>query len=181
MNLKIILVLIFLVLLLSSCGLQEDNNTNYPISAYPEPIRIDQTYPGSNIPTVSSPKIHPSYPMDAPEPLPGFGSISGTLYSFTTGITLAKTNFYLIPGDGPNRNEMPPILVGPSEKDIQGITDQNGQFFIDKVPPGNYFLIVESPYSYSPAVTSETDFTPLLLAVKENKKYPLGVIQVSWP
>mgnify|MGYP005835198959 FL=1 len=76
---------------------------------------------------------------------------------------------------------MPPLLVGPREEDIQGITDEKGQFFIKNIPPGAYFLIVEAPYSFSPAVISASNFTPLLLEVKANEKYPLGVVYVSWP
>lgn len=180
MYFKLFLITIFL-LTITSC-----NRTESDISrVYPSPaesaIENTQPYPRSYFPTVSLTHQIPPHPNDAPKPKIGYGSISGTLYSFTTGITLAKTHYYLIQGDGPNRNEMPPLLVGPTDEDIKGITDEKGQFFINNIPPGNYFLIVEAPYSYSPAVTSMTDFSPLLLKIIENEKYPLGVVFVSWP
>lgn len=167
-----------LFFLFPSCNIKNStSNSGYPIDAHQ--TDIVEVYPKDN--TITSSFELPDFPNDAPEPSESFGSISGTLYSFTTGITLAKTYFYLTPGDGPDKRNMPPLLVGPREEDIQGITDEKGQFFIKNIPPGTYFLIVEAPYSFSPAVISASNFTPLLLEVKANEKYPLGVVYVSWP
>ncbi len=182
MNKKVLITYFVVLFLLSSCDSSStDINTSYPTITQSTKIGIAVAYPSISENTLPSPENIPSSPTDAPEPNTGFGSISGTLYSFTTNITLAKTYYYLLVGDGPNKDKMPPILIGPKEGDIQGITDENGQFFINNIPPGNYFLIVESPYNYSPVVTSKSDFTPLLLTIKENNKYPLGVVFVSWP
>ena len=196
------LLFILLMLLISSCSstavptvptqgptavanLTPTSNLDYPApittqpenaNAYPMPggqTRITP-FPTGQIPTA---------PSDAPQPDNGKASISGTIFSFTTSMVVPKTFYYLTPGWGPQKIDPPPALVGPNEKngDISAYTDETGQIFLNNIPPGNYYLAVSAPYSWSVAEISPTDNKPKLITLAANQKYPLGVIYVSWP
>lgn len=90
--------------------------------------------------------------------------------------------FYLTPAVGEDHRQMPTFLIGPHEnaEDVRGYTDSNGQFVLDNVPPGNYYLIVWAPYDWVPAETSRADATPLLLELAPDQKKPLGIVYLGW-
>jgi len=125
----------------------------------------------------------PQAPLSAPLPKPGRASISGTLYSYTIRRIVPKTMFYLTSAVGEDNRKFPPILIGPDDEagDIRGASDATGQFAMDDLPPGNYFLIVWAPYTWIPAETDEFQLEPRLIELKANKPNPLGVVYLSWP
>lgn len=121
-------------------------------------------------------------PIGAPQPGPGKASISGVLYSYTMSRVLPGTMFYLTRAVGNDNRTMPTWLIGPEvEKgDIRGWTDVNGQFALNNIPPGNYYLIIWAPYDWIPAENSSDDPTPRLIELGENQREPLGVVYVPW-
>jgi len=128
--------------------------------------------------------VHPSVdkitpPQDAPQSDTGKASISGTLYSFVTSKVIAQTLLYLTKAYGTDNRSVPPVLIGPepSRGDITEVSDEKGHFFVKNIPPGNYFLIVAAPFSWSLAVTS-SDRTPLLIELKPDQKQSLGIVYV---
>jgi hypothetical protein len=127
--------------------------------------------------------VLPVAPNEAPKPEAGMASISGVLYSYTTGQTVGGTEFFLIPGVGPEKKDVPIVLVAPdaSRGEIIGRSDDNGNIALQNIPPGNYFLIVWAPMSWSVAEKSNTDKAPLLLELDAESQIPLGVIYLSWP
>lgn len=169
-------------LLLLGAGCSSPNAS----TAYPAPPIVVRgvPYPGPQgaFPAVT-PQAPPTPPKDAPLPQPGKASISGVLYSFTLPHVLGKTLFYLTPAVGTDRRQMPNILIGPEDKkgDMRGYTDERGQFALDNVTPGNYYLIVGVPYNWIPAVISETDETPQLIEISPNQRKPLGIVYIPWP
>lgn len=90
--------------------------------------------------------------------------------------------FYLTPAVGEDHRQMPIWLIGPEEQkgDIRGYTNSRGQFALDNIPPGNYYMIVWAPYDWVPAETSEMDNSPLLVELGANQKKPLGIIYLAW-
>jgi len=122
-------------------------------------------------------------PSDAPPPEPGKASISGTLYSYTIERLLPETVFYLTAAVGEDSRSMPPILVGPIDEqgDIRGITDLNGQFAINDIPPGNYFLIAWAPYNWAPAEISDVEQRARLIELEVSQREALGILYLSWP
>lgn len=84
---------------------------------------------------------------------------------------------------GADNRDLPPAFIGPEQNrgDIAGISDEKGHFFVKNIPPGNYFLVVSAPFSWSLAVVSDKDFAPLLIELGPDQKQPLGIIYVSWP
>lgn len=153
------------------------NNNNLVISddpLYPSPGHF------SNLPTNTSGqsiKIEPLKPSD------GKASISGMIYSFTSKMTLPDTKIFLTKALG-DENAPPPLLMSPDESvgDVIGRTDMNGEFQINNIPPGNYYLIVWGPDISSIVVNlSAENYSPLLFTLQPNEKYNLGILNVSWP
>lgn len=127
--------------------------------------------------------VVPSPPTEAPEPDPGMASISGVLYSYTIKQAIAGTGFFLIPAVGPDKKDVPPIIVSPeaSKGEIISRSDNSGNISIKDIPPGNYYLVVWAPMNWSVAQISEEDTNPLLLELSAGSRIPLGVIYISWP
>ena len=193
---KIIGLLVFVILLSACAGSPSSTLQATPDESYPGPVQAlpMEGYPGlgdSNngtpIADVKNPGLPegqlPSAPSSAPKPESGKGSVSGTIFSFTTRIILADTMFYLTPAMGPEDKDLPPALFGPQEEsgDIVGKTDEKGQFSLTNVPPGNYFLIVEAPMNWAVGLEEGKESAARMLTIEEGKKYPLGVVFVSWP
>ncbi|MEO0133016.1 MAG: hypothetical protein ABIK73_08830 [candidate division WOR-3 bacterium] len=111
----------------------------------------------------------------------GFGSLRGSIQSFTTGIIMAKTNFYLLPIDKSSESSFPPILIGPDDNSIKGMTGQDGHFYIRDIPAGDYYLVVNTLYSYTPVVDINNNYMPLIIKVRENENRNLGTIYISYP
>jgi len=162
--------------------------TNPVTSNYPVPQTsggASYAYPGDTsnyLPTLPVGQL-PSAPVDAPQPQTGKASLSGTVFSFTSYMVIPETTAYLSPALGDNK-EFPPLLTGPNPAagDIQGRTDSQGQLWLDNILPGDYYLVVWAPYSWTPVVDTSTDaYTPLLFTFEADQAYPLGVLQVSWP
>lgn len=142
-------------------------------------------YPGLNEKTnlILEPGMLPDAPKDVPDSRSGHGAISGVLFSFSTNLILADTLFYLTPAMGPDDTDLPPALFGPQEGsgDIVGRTDDQGRFFLDNVPPGNYYIVVEAPMNWAVGLEKSEESAPRMITVEEGGKYPLGVVFVSWP
>lgn len=146
---------------------------------YPVVETLVAGYPGQNTGAVFQ---TPEPPRDVPLPSEGKGVVSGVLYSMNAKVLIPGTLLYLTPAVGPEKRSVPPILTGPNESkgDIQGVSNDKGQFILTDVPPGNYFLVVSSPLSWSLAETPETG-QPRLIEVAPDKIVPLGVVNLSWP
>jgi len=161
-------------------GFSGEGQSGYPAPtsagdglSYPAPGQGDE-----------APANTPEIPADVPDPKPGMASISGVIYSSTVDRIVPATMFYLTRAVGENQRSLPPAFFGPLEEqgDIVGRTDDKGQFALDNVPPGNYFLVVEAPpYSWALGLVSEQDTTPRLIELQANQKHALEVVYVSWP
>lgn len=183
----VVLIGIFTFLLIG-CNAATDLPTSTPtneivqLGAYPSPIG-SSAYPMTDGGQGSPLLITPNPPREAAQPEPGKGSISGTLYSPLEKMVIPDTQFYLTAGWGDNKNEVPPVFVGPQvdKGDIDLRSDSQGNFSINNIPPGNYYLAVWAPFTWDIAQVSDKDTKPLLLEIKADQKYVLGIVNVSWP
>ncbi len=168
-------VALFVLCLLNACASPKPERT--PLPTPPQsPLKPSAGLSGSYQPEPP--------PAGAPIPTQGKASISGLVYSYTSGQTVLKTLFYLTPAVGPDKTQMPALLVGPeaSNGDLQGETDEHGQITLNDIPPGNYYLIVWAPpYSWSEAQLSADDHAPRLIKLSPKQSLPLGIVYVSWP
>ena len=159
----------------SAIGNETPSTSNNIQTAYPSTDGdISTAFPEGSLPVA---------PLEALEPNPGMASISGVLYSFTIKQVIQGTGFFLIPAVGPEKRDVPPIIVAPeaSRGEIISRSADNGDISMKDVPPGNYYLVVWAPLNWSVAQISAEDSTPLLLELKAGSRIPLGVIYISWP
>jgi hypothetical protein len=68
-----------------------------------------------------------------------------------------------------------------SQGDIVGKTDANGQFTLNDIPPGNYYMFLWAPYDWRVAEMGEHDQSPRLIELMADQALPLGLIYVTWP
>jgi hypothetical protein len=127
--------------------------------------------------------LTPMPPSEAPEPAPGAASVSGALFSYTIRRLIPDTMFYLAPAEGEKGDSIPVFLAGPDADrgDIISRSDAIGNFSLDGVPPGNYYLAVSAPYNWSLAETAQNDPAPLLIRLSTGDRLALGTVYLSWP
>lgn len=138
---------------------------------------LENTYPLDVSTVVLLEDLQP--PLDTLPPEPGCASISGLLYAYDISKILMNTEFWLYPavtvGD---KKVIPPIITNGSVKDgdVNGKTDENGVFFLDNVPPGDYYLIINYPDHTVVGQSKPTAEAYLLISISEGDRIPLGVI-----
>ncbi len=184
-HLKLIIVLA--VLLLAACSNEPAQSPNaYPgpssLSAYPGPNSLAPYPAPQELPGIDGTAI-PIWPTNPPPPESGKASISGTVFSYTINRLVPGTLFYLTPAAGSDHRSVPAIIIGPDEGkgDIRGTTDGKGQFVLNKVPPGNYYLVLWAPYDWVLAENSKEDNSPRLFELAANEKQQLGMVYAPWP
>lgn len=125
----------------------------------------------------------PAPPAEAPKPESGRAAISGVFYSRSNSQVIPGTLFYLRPAAGADGREPPSIVGDPDTQqgDVVGQTDQNGQFTLNDVPPGNYYIFIWAPYDWRPVEMSADDQNLRLIELKPDQSAPLGVLYVAWP
>lgn len=138
----------------------------------------------SPVPRPADSSIAAPQPPTPPSPQPGKASVSGILYTFTGNAPIPGTIFYLTPAKEEDNGPRPPmVLVGPHEDqgDYRGTSGPHGEFTINDIEPGNYYLAVWAPYTWVLAINSPSDFTPRLIQLSPNDQINLGLVYVSWP
>ena len=136
-------------------------------SAYP--IKLPEGVPLSNL----------SAPTEALPPQEGFASISGLLYAYDISQILVNTDFWLFPAVTVGDQKLPPPIItngDPAAGDIYGRTDANGAFYLDKVPAGDYFLLINYPDHTVFGQASPTPDAYLLITVAAGDRVAYGVI-----
>ena len=122
----------------------------------------------------------------AKEPVSGKASISGVLFEFTTDQSsdrvIPNNLFYLTPAvvDG-DKVHSPVGYYGPQEDkgDIKSVSNLKGQIFLNNIPPGKYYLVVQKqPYDWYLGFESDKAPTPELITLKAGDKLDLGLIYV---
>ena len=136
-------------------------------SAYP--IKLPAGVPLSNL----------SAPAEALPPQEGYASISGLLYAYDISQILINTDFWLFPAVTVGDQKLPPPIItngDPAAGDIYGRTDANGAFYLDKVPAGDYFLLINYPDHTVFGQSSPTPDAYLLITLAAGDRIAYGVI-----
>lgn len=127
-----------------------------------------------------SPLLVQSNTVDSSE---HYALIQGKFVIKATGKPLAKTAYYLTPGVGDNKDEVPPVFSGNEPNNIQGFTDDNGAFVLDEISPGVYYVFIWAPLNW--ILLSETDMNgvdkPIPFHLQAGQVTDLGEFAVSWP
>jgi len=133
------------------------------------PIKLPEGVPLSSL----------SAPAEALPPQAGFASISGLLYAYDISQILVNTDFWLFPAVTVGDQKVPPPIItngDPAAGDIYGRTDANGAFYLDKVPAGDYFLLINYPDHTVFGLVSPTPDAYLLITVAAGDRIAYGVI-----
>jgi hypothetical protein len=193
MKKTLFLFLLVLSLLLAACSSKPAAPTepaSNPSAALPEATESSPatTYPAAEM------LLNTAYPIKLPEGVPlnslsapaealppqeGFASISGLLYAYDISQILVNTDFWLYPAVTVGDQKVPPPLItngDPAEGDIYGRTDANGAFYLDRVPAGDYFLLINYPDHTVFGQASPTPDAYLLITVAAGDRVAYGVI-----
>lgn len=193
---KNIVIILIIMMTLYGCAYSTSSIKSTSTQSYPAPNQINpmEGYPNlekTNIGPSETIRNNPILPKGELPPTPDYvphpefnmGSLSGTIFSFTTNMIIPDTMFYLTPAIGPEDKDLPPAMIGPLAEygDIVGRTDEKGQFFLSNVPPGNYFFIVEAPMNWAVALEEGNESPPRMVVIEPGQKHQLGLLFVSWP
>jgi hypothetical protein len=93
------------------------------------------------------------------------------------------TIFYLAPVSNKTPDGVQPVLQypDPQKGDYSGKTDDDGQFTVIDVKPGNYNLIVWAPLNWRVAQIGPSSQDPLVVKLSANQRLALGVVYLLWP
>jgi hypothetical protein len=147
-----------------------DISTAYPVDA----IYASQPYP---IDTLSTPQasniLQPSIPND------GYALIIGKLMYGATQIPQSNTRVVLVPArKADNKFLLPEIITSgfPELGDFIGSTDEQGNFQISNILPGDYFLIVNFP---DETVVGSKEGKEFLITLGKNQVMDLGILSLE--
>lgn len=119
----------------------------------------------------------------ADEPEKGMASVSGLLYHYQRDQVIPGTQYYLTPAIIDGDKVYPPTMyVGPQPErgDIYGFTNNEGQLFLNNVPPGKYYIAVWAVYDWFVVQETEDSEKPLLVTVEAGDIVNLGLLYTQW-
>jgi hypothetical protein len=107
------------------------------------------------------------------------GVVTGSVFSTKMNAPLSQIGIYL--GEYMYLTPGPGYLVTMAQQGSpHTVADSEGRFALDKVKPGDYPLLLWTPFNSH--VVSEKDSTnELVVTVKAGEVTDLGEIQVEWP
>ncbi len=191
----LILSLIFVIALLSSCYSASDSEKSFtlsptgttkeehfiPATSYPSnPSVTSYRYP---VPTYQdTPLLNSESGQPEKVTFEGTGIIIGELFSATNKTGIPKTMFFLIKALDDERHSVPTIITGPGNADPIFYTNEEGCFTVYGVEPGFYYLVMAAPpYDWAIGYQDNNNLEPLLIEVKPNETVSLGRILIYWP
>ncbi len=193
MKKTLLLLLLVLSLSVAACSAEPAAPTTAepsPSAALPEATQSapETTYPAADMVLSSAypiklpagvPLSNLSAPAEALPPQEGYASISGLLYAYDISQILINTDFWLFPAVTVGDQKLPPPIItngDPAAGDIYGRTDANGAFYLDKVPTGDYFLLINYPDHTVFGQSSPTPDAYLLITLAAGDRIAYGVI-----
>lgn len=148
---------------------EDDSSTNYP---FEDPIDTSEG--------INNVEDQPQFinTQNPPNPQEGLGTVYGTLISLTDGSILPKVT--LIAAEKVFLDNSEGYVITFREKTSpRGETNENGQFVIDGIFPGEYVLMLVTPGgSY---LGLDKDHEEMHLVVEANSVSNLGEVLISWP
>ena len=178
---KLIYFISIFTLFLSSCS----NKNNSDING----IRLTLESQIQNYPAPLSLSTLEGYPAPEPNktdeiikienPKTGFSTLTGKI-SLRNGLIL-KPNDFLTPGKGENHDLPPRILIGPevNKGDFASHTNQEGEFAINNIIPGSYFLVASSSNNWW--IIEDPEQKPINIVLEPNIILDIRVVVVYLP
>jgi len=133
--------------------------------------------------TLESPLPTPPHtPLVVETPKPGRASVSGVIWSTGGNGPIPKTSLYLSPVQSLDPKAQP-LILGPQNDrgDVRGVSDGEGRFVFNSIPPGQYFLYVWAPLNWIAATQNATTEDLLQIVLAPDAVVDIGRVDVSWP
>jgi len=131
------------------------------------------------------PEAAPAAESELPEPEAGMATLSGQLFNTTGQSVIPGTAFYLAPAQpAPEAgNDLVLVLKGPdvAAGDVVGKSDDQGNFTLNDVPPGDYYLVVWAPYNWLPIPADAEDTMPRVFKIRAGDRLDVGRLELVWP
>ena len=122
---------------------------------------------------------------EAPPAAAGMATLSGQLFNTTGQSVIPGTAFYLVPAQpAPDAgNDLVLVLKGPdvTAGDVVGKSDDQGNFTLTDVPPGDYYLAVWAPYNWLPIPADAEDTMPRVFQLRAGDRLDVGRLELVWP
>ena len=117
------------------------------------------------------------------DPEPGAAAFQGAIFAASSNGPIGGTQFYLTRAVGLEENFVPPVLGGPRDVDIEGMTELDGSFALTNVPPGKYYMVIWAPLNWILLndMAGIGDELPILLELEADKTEDIGVMTINWP
>jgi hypothetical protein len=179
---KLIFFISIFTLCLSSCSNKTNSNINETqltlesqIQNYPVPFSVSTL---ESYPVPESDKTDEIIKIENPEA--GLSTLTGKI-SLRNGLILKNTTIYVTPGKGDKHDLPPKILIGPEviKGDFASHTNQLGEFAINNITPGSYFLVASSTNSWW--IIEDNDQKPINIVLEPNKILDIGEVVVYLP
>ena len=159
-------------------------NPSLADTAYPIPENIEG-YTGTSYPVGQEPSSDPMNqfvgtiePNVVPESDPNNASVYGILTSFTDkqplrGVVIYAADVVVIETSGDK------IYTTQEKSSPHDSTDDNGQFTISQIKPGNYLLMLVTPFGSYPIF--DKDYIQVEIELKAGDVIYLDEVFVNWP
>lgn len=165
------LLLAVLVLGLSSCGQGTPTEEESPTPFTSPPQKTE----------IPSPMMtpEPDSGLQAPTPSPGLGVVTGRVVAVSpAGRAFLAGDIYLAPMiHTEGETSMPFIRLKPDEDPKATLRNEENEFAVVDVPPGEYGVIIHTPVSDYVVPGGEGE--ALIIEVKEDEILDLGVIELQ--
>ncbi len=199
-NNKIVLLLVIISFILVGCGAKTPSmapaNTQgtTPVAqvpgetAYPQPVpqtpvaTMNLSYPGPQdgqvVPTiVTTPQDYVS-DLAIPTPSSGKAIVTGQLLVGGKGGEPYLTTLYLGPTLPPSTPDYPPMISFSEATDKRAVQEvDTGRFLFTDVEPGQYAIIIWTPYGGNPLV--DVQDATILFTVNAGEVKDLGILPIK--
>ena len=193
--LKYILLVLICVFIISGCSVKNSTETpgvtvivetptqsGYPQPLDPTPPIVISEYPGplsgaGATGVVTTPTYYVTQ-LVVPTPSSGKGVVTGQLLVDGEGGTPYLATLYLASTVPASTPDYPPLIAFSEKTDQLAIQDvDNGRFLFTDVAPGQYAIIVWTPYGGNPLVDESGN--SIIFPVNADEVKDLGVIPIK--
>jgi hypothetical protein len=139
---------------------------------------IDNTYPVRTPETTSYTQESPMITITPPIPSVDGGAVYGTLVSVSNSLPLSAVNLFA--AEKVYIGDTRDYVIAIQEKSSpQGETNAIGQFVIEKIPPGEYLLMLITPGGTYSGLDKNNE--EIHLKIEPNSVIDLGIVSINWP
>lgn len=155
--------------------IEETNVTLLPLITS---TALNNPYPVRSTDTAGHTQEKPAITLTPPPPRIDAGAVYGTLVSRSNELPLPEVNLFA--AEKVYIGNTSDYVIAIQEKSSpQGETNVIGQFVIEKIPPGEYLLMLITPGGSFSGLDKNNE--EIHLKIEPNSVIDLGVVRINWP